>query len=68
MDSGASLFAGLIVSGIGLVLLTHGKRTLNVPELLVGLAMLTYPYFVSSAVVVVAVAAVLLGALWLHGR
>ena len=61
-------FASLIVSAIGLVLLHYGRKLARVPHLLVGLAMLIYPYFTPNVLSTVLVAVGLLGALWLVVR
>ena len=38
-----SLYASLVVSGIGLVLATYGKKMARLPQLVVGLVMLVCP-------------------------
>ena len=63
-----SLFASLLVSGVGLVLTSYGKKMARPPQLVVGLAMLVYPYFVPRVVPMLIVAGVLLAALWLAVR
>jgi len=40
------LFASLIVSSVGFILLHYGRKMARVPQVLVGIAMLVYPYFV----------------------
>jgi hypothetical protein len=63
-----SLFASLLVSGVGLVLTSYGKKMARPPQLVVGLVMLIYPYFVPRVVPMLIVGAVLLAALWLAVR
>ena len=63
-----SLYASLVVSGIGLVLATYGKKMARLPQLVVGLVMLVYPYFVPRVVPMLIVAGVLLAAMWLAIR
>jgi hypothetical protein len=62
-DSG-SLFAELIVSGIGFVLFVYGKKQDRWPHLVSGLLMMVYPYFVSSVSMLVVPAACICLALW----
>jgi hypothetical protein len=62
------LAASLIVSSIGFVLFVYGKKMTRLPQLIVGLAMLVYPYFVPNVVVMLIVAAVLSLGLWLAVR
>jgi uncharacterized membrane protein YjjP (DUF1212 family) len=59
-----TLLAGLFVSSIGFVLLSYGKKMSRPPQLVAGLLLLVFPYFVTSALLVLFIAAVLLGALW----
>ena len=66
--STGSLFASLTISSIGLALLGYGKKQARLPQLVVGLAMLVYPYFVPAVVPMVIVAAVLLAAMLLALR
>jgi len=60
----STLLAGIVVSGVGYVLFAYGRRMSRPPQLLVGLLMLIYPYFVPSALFMAAVAAGLLLLLW----
>jgi len=57
-------FASLIVSSVGFVLLYYGRKMARIPQLLVGLAMMIYPYFVpnvlATALIGVGLIAVLL--------
>ena len=63
-----SLLAGLLVSSIGFVLFVYGKRMKRVPHLGAGIILLVYPYFVPGALVMLAIAACLLGLLWVAVR
>jgi hypothetical protein len=60
----ASLIASFIVSSIGFVLLAYGRKLARPPQLVVGLVLLVYPYFVPAVVPMVVIAAVLLAGLW----
>jgi hypothetical protein len=59
-----SLIASFFVSSIGFVLVTYGRKQARPPQLVVGLVLLIYPYFVPALVPMVSVAAVLLAGLW----
>jgi hypothetical protein len=61
---GPTLIAGLLVSSIGFVLLSYGKKMSRPPHMLMGLILLVYPYFVPGAILTLVIAAVLLGMLW----
>ena len=59
------IFASLIVSSIGFILLHYGRKMARVPQLVAGLAMMIYPYFVPGVLANVLVAVGLLALLWL---
>ena len=40
------IVASLIISSIGFILLNYGRKFARAPQIVVGLAMLIYPYFV----------------------
>ena len=56
----ASLFVALVISSVGLGLTGYGKKAARIPQLVAGLVMLVYPYFVTAVVPMVIVAVVLL--------
>lgn len=60
-----SLLASLLISSIGFVLLSYGRKMSRPPQIIAGLLLLLYPYFVPSVTVMLVIAAALLGALWL---
>jgi hypothetical protein len=62
------LFLSLITSGIGLVLFIYGKKQERGPQLLAGLVLMIYPYFVSSLLMNVLVGAGIVAAMWLAIR
>jgi len=63
-----SLIASLIVSSIGFVVFGYGKRLQRVPQMIVGLGLMAFPYFVPGVPLMAGIAAVLLGGLWLAVR
>ena len=60
----SSLIAGLVVSGIGYVLFTYGRKQARPPQLLGGLLLMVFPYFVPSVPWMLGVAAALSGLVW----
>lgn len=44
----ASLFANLVLSAIGFGLFTYGKKSERWPQMVSGILLMVYPYFVSS--------------------
>jgi hypothetical protein len=63
-----SLVASLIVSSIGFVVFGYGKRLQRLPQVLIGLLLMGFPYFVPNVPIMIGIAAVLLGGLWLAIR
>jgi len=63
-----SLIASLIVSAIGFVVFGYGKRLQRVPQIVVGLVLMGFPYLVPSVPLMAGIAAVLLVGLWLAVR
>ena len=62
--SEGSLFANLIVSAVGFFLFSYGRKTTDIPKVVVGLVMMAYPYFVSSATMLIGIAVALVAGLW----
>jgi hypothetical protein len=66
--STGAILASFLVSTIGFGLFLYGRKQTRTPQLVVGLAMMSYPCFVASAAVTWSVAAALLSLLWLGCR
>jgi hypothetical protein len=62
------IVASLIVSSVGFILLNYGRKFARVPQIVVGLAMLIYPYFVPGVLANALVAVGLLALLWVAVR
>ena len=62
------LLASLFISSIGLVTFLYGKKQQRIPQLVIGLTLIVYTYFLSSVALMFAIAAVLLALLWLVVR
>lgn len=59
-----SLLASLLVSSIGFVLVVYGKKMARPPHLIAGIILLVFPYFVSGALWILLIGALLTGLLW----
>ena len=62
------IVASLLISAVGFILLNYGRKFARVPQILVGLAMLIYPYFVPGVLANVLVAVGLCAVLWVAVR
>lgn len=69
MDFSAGwLFASLLVSSVGFGLFLYGKKQVRPPQLVTGLTLMIYPYFVADSGLMLGIAAGLVVALWLAVR
>ena len=66
--SAGSMFASLFVSAIGFGFFIYGKKQARVPQLLTGIALMGYPYFVTDLAWMLGSGALLLVGLWLALR
>jgi hypothetical protein len=62
------IFLSLITGGAGFVLFIYGKKQSRTPQLIAGLALMAYPYFVSTVMMTIAVAVAIVAALWIAVR
>jgi hypothetical protein len=67
LDAG-SLIAGLVVSGVGFVFFSYGRKMSRAPHVIVGIVMMVFPYFIPSVLVMLAVGALLCGLLYMATR
>ena len=56
--------ASLLISSIGLVTFLYGKKQRRVPQMVIGLTLVVYTYFLSNVVWMFAIAVALLALLW----
>lgn len=69
MDLSVSgIAANLLVSAVGCGIFLYGKKQRRAPQLLAGLLLMTYPYFVDGATAMLTIGACIVGALWLALR
>jgi hypothetical protein len=59
-----SLLASMLIGSVGFVAFVYGKKQGRAPQMLVGVALMIFPYFVSNIALMFAIAAALLTALW----
>jgi len=59
-----TLIASMIIGGIGTVSFIYGKRQSRLPQMVVGILLIAYPYFISDVFLMIGIAVVLLAALW----
>jgi hypothetical protein len=59
------LLASLLISSIGYVLFSYGRKQSRFPHILCGIILLVYPYFIGDLLWMLVVGAVLLALLWL---
>lgn len=62
------LFISLLTGGAGFVLLVYGRKQDRWPHLAAGIALMVYPYFVSTVTMTLAIGAAIVAALWLAVR
>jgi hypothetical protein len=67
LDAG-SLIAGLVVSGVGYVFFSYGRKMSRTPHVIIGLIMMVFPYFIPGVIAMFAIAALLCGLLYVATR
>jgi hypothetical protein len=65
---GSALLASLFISSIGMVMFLYGKKQARIPQMVVGLVLIVFTYFLSSIAWMFVIAAALVGLLWLTLR
>jgi hypothetical protein len=66
--SSSSIFANIVVSTVGFGFFLYGKKQRRVPQLVTGVVLMVYPYFVSGAALMLAIGAAVVAALWIAVR
>ncbi len=64
MPEPSTLFVIIVFSAVGLAAFRRGKRESNILCLLLGIALMVYPYFVEGLLLNVAIGAALTAAVW----
>ncbi len=60
---GNSLIASLLVGSVGFVSFAYGKKQHRLPQMLVGVALMAFPYFVPGVLPMIGIAVALCGVL-----
>jgi hypothetical protein len=63
LDPGA-LLASVLISAVGLGIFLYGKKQRRGPQLVAGIVLMAYSYFVGSLVWMVVIFAAIVAALW----
>lgn len=63
-----SLLVSFLISGVGFVLFVYGRRMGRMPQVLGGIVLMLYPYFVSSVGWLVAIGVGIVALIWLGLR
>ena len=64
MPSAAELFAAILFSTIGFAAFVYGKKSMRVGSMVLGVALMVYPYFISELWLVYALGCALCVALY----
>lgn len=59
-----SLLVSMFIGSIGLALFLYGKKQARIPQLVAGIVLMAYPYFISNLWLMAGIAAALLALLW----
>ena len=60
----SSIIAGLVVSSVGFVFFSYGKKMSRPPQMVGGLLLMIFPYFVPGVLWMLAIAALMCGLIW----
>jgi len=58
----------MLIGGVGFVSFAYGKKQSRLPQMLAGLTLMVFPYFVSNIWVMLGIAVAILGALFVAVR
>jgi hypothetical protein len=65
---GNALLLSLLIGCVGVACFVYGRRQSRLPQMLAGATLVVYPYFVPNLILMAAIAAAVLGLLWLALR
>jgi len=63
-----SLLLSLAISSVGFVFFMYGKRQARLPQMITGVALMVFPYFVTNLLAMGLVAVAIVGLFWLAMR
>jgi hypothetical protein len=58
------LFTSFLVCSIGLVAFVYGKRQARVPQMVAGLILMIFPYFVSNVLLILGIGGAVVALMW----
>jgi hypothetical protein len=64
----STLFANVLVSAVGFGIFLYGKKQRRLPQLVAGVLLMGYPYFVGGAFTMLAIGVGIVVALWIGVR
>jgi hypothetical protein len=67
LDAG-NLIAGFVVSGVGFVFFSYGRKMSRMPHVITGLVLMIFPYFVPNVLAMFGIAALLCVLLYMATR
>ena len=62
------LFLSLLVSSVGVGFFIYGKKQNRIPQIVAGILLLVYPYFVADTWIMLGIGVAILASLWLAVR
>lgn len=62
--SPGNLFASVVIGAVGFGLFQYGRKQQRIPQLVAGIALMGYPYFIASIGWMIAVGAAVVAGLW----
>jgi hypothetical protein len=62
------LLLSLLFSSIGFVFFAYGKKQSRIPQMVAGVVLMVYPYFVSNPILMSAVGVLVIALMWLAVR
>ena len=60
-----TMLAGMAIGSVGFVSFAYGKKQSRLPQMVIGVALMAFPYFVSNIPLMFGIAAGLCALLWL---
>jgi hypothetical protein len=64
----SSFLTSLLVSSVGFVLLSYGRKMARPPHMIAGITLLVFPYFIDNVFFMIAIATLIVVVLWLAAR
>jgi hypothetical protein len=62
------LLVSILVSSVGFIAFVYGKRQARAPQMIAGLILMIFPYFVSNVLAIFGIGAAVMAVMWLAVR